>query len=351
MKTVLKILSIAGLMIVFTGCYTELATIERDDQIVSYDSDTLYDAGTTTINNHYYLDDEYRQSRLRLSFNYYYPSYSSRISAYYYSYFDDNYWGMYHRPSWYYDPWYSYNPYYGWCYYPAPVYYNPWNSYYPYYGYYQPYYSSPVYANTSSNASRPRTGGATRDPVPENRPRTNPMTPPSAGPAVTEGASAESRPVDAPRSGRENETPWWERIASERPTRNTDGEARPVGDESKPVRDTRAETPRGTNDRTPSGEARPAGRSGDDRPVNRPKSNDRPVRDDRPVQRPKPRTPAVTPPAKESPARGEARQAERPRESRQPSYTPPRQSTPPQAAPPRSSGSSSSNGNNGRKRD
>lgn len=351
MKSVLKYFASAVVIVSFAGCYTELSTIEHGDRDISYESDTTYDDDATTINNHYYLDDEYRQSRLRVSFNYYYPSYSSRISSYYYSYFNDYSWGMYHRPSWYYDPFYSYYPSNGWCYYPSPIY-DPWFPYYPPYVYYPVYYSSPVYANNPATPGRPRPGGSTRDPVPENRPRPNPTSSPVTGSAVSEHSPTESMPIATPRGGRDRETPWWDKISTERPSQNTDAEARPIDTENKPARDNRTTPSSGSDGVRHEGEARPVERPKDDRSVQTPPKKERPARDDKPVERPRKNTSTYTPPVKQSPPKQEARPVERPRESRKPSYTPPpRQSAAPQSAPSRSGSGSSSSGNNGRKRD
>ncbi len=347
MKSVLKIFLSAVSFISFSGCYTELATIERSEPSVVYESDTSYDNGTETINNHYYLDDEYRRSRLRVSFNYYYPYSSSWIGGYYNSYFNDYYWGMSYRPAWYYDPFYTVYPPYGWGYYP-PHWYGPWYPYYSPYVYYPSYY--PVaYGGTPSAPGRSRDGGATRDPLPENRPRPSSPGVPGSGTAVAEHAPADAEPATTPRGGRDSEIPWWEKVSNERPSRGNDSEARPADQDKKPVRDQRPADRETPNSRD---EARPAERPKDEQSVTPPVTKERPAREARPATRPKQRPPAYVPPGRQTPSTDEARPAERPRESRQPSYSPPpQQSVAPQSTPPRSSGGSAPSSGNGRKRD
>jgi len=354
MKSVLRLFVSAIVVFSLAGCYTELATVERQESDIAYDSDTSYDEGNTTINNHYYLDDDYRQSRLRVSFNYYYPTYSSWISSYYHSYFNDYYWGMSYRPSWYYDPFYTYYPPYGWCYYPSP-YYHPWYPYYPPIAYYPGYYSMPVYANNPATPNRPRTDGPTRDPQPEDRLRPIPGTTPTTEPPITSTdvrpTTGEARPIET--SGRKPEQPWWERLNTERPTKLAD-EARPIDNDkgNKPPRENVPGYNPPTLDRPNSdGEARPTEHPKNSQPTYTPPKNKRPGSEDRPVERPKRGEPKYSPPVKQSVPKDEARPVERPRETRQPSYNPPPQSTPPQSAPPRSSGGSSSSGGSGRKRD
>ncbi len=351
MKHVLNTLIVMIVVLPFIGCYTELVTVEQNDREYAYDSDTTSEGAATVINNNYYLDDSYRQSRMRVSFNYYYPTYSSWIGSYYNSYFNDYYWGMSYRPSWYYDPFYSYGyPYYG-CGYPSP-YYDPWYPYYHPVAYY-PVYNPPIYVINSGEANRTREGGGTRDlqndvrsrPIPgtSNAPVTATAVP-EQRPRVSDEAVSTGRPVRTP------ERPWWERVNAENGTRNS-GEARPV------------EVTKGG--RVPRDESAPANPPVTTRPS--------PNRDDRPIDRNKPNAPNVgtgtqerSPEARpvERPRRGEvrsstpkvssspsdeARPVQRPRESSRPSYTPAPQSAPPQSTPPRSSGGSSGGG--GRKRD
>lgn len=363
MKTVLRSTLTATALLLLAGCYTELATIEpgeHHERDYPYATDTVSENGNVTINNHYYLDDDYRRSRLRVSLNYYYPSYTSSIGAYYGSYFDDNYWGMYHRPSWYYDP---FSPWY--CppvYYPSP-YYDPWYPYYPpisyYPAYYPGYYSGTT--NTPIQPGRPRSDGPTRDPNSSDRPRPTSPNIPVAGPVTERPTVTEGRPVETTRPARQPETPWWEKLPNERPVRDPNGEARPT--EGRPVTRPSGEerpvgSPRPTNggngaeDRPvtttrpiPAPEGRPA-----ERPVGTTASPRPSVGEDRPVEQPKRPAPSYTPPPPSHRPSGndEARPAERPRESRQPSYTPAPHSAPPQSTPPRSSGGT---GNGGRRRD
>ncbi|NUN69324.1 MAG: hypothetical protein HUU02_06390 [Bacteroidetes bacterium] len=338
MRTVLLFLSAISVML--AGCYTELATLEPSDRTVYYESDTVTEGTATTINNHYYLDDEYRRSRLRVSFNYYYPSYSSWIGSYYYSYFNDPYWGMYHRPYWYHDPFA-----YGWCGWP---YYDPWYPYpvvyYPVYYPYPVYYGGPVTVASGTAPSRPRTDGPTRDPGRDERDR--PLATPVPTPVVTtNGGPVNEPPAERPRPARPPEKAWWEKEGDERPAET------PVNRPSRPTNTTRPSNvnePRrpaandpGTGEAAPRPMPRPA--------ANDPKTNDTPSR---PVGRPaapaqvdRPNdAPVYTPPAKKPTQRNDGETA-RPRESSRPSYTPPAQpSTPPQSAPPRNSGGSNGNG-------
>jgi hypothetical protein len=57
MKSVLRFFVVATVVAFFPGCYTELATTEQPDREYTTESDTSYENGNTTINNHYYLDD------------------------------------------------------------------------------------------------------------------------------------------------------------------------------------------------------------------------------------------------------------------------------------------------------
>jgi hypothetical protein len=350
MKHVLNTLLVMSAMLLFIGCYTELATVERNDREYAFDSDTTSEGGATIINNNYYLDDSYRQSRLRVSFNYYYPSYSSWIGAYYNSYFNDYYWGMSYRPSWYFDPFYSYGyPYYG-CVYPTP-YYDPWYPYYHPIAYY-PVYTPPIYVINPSVPGRTRDNGASRDQ--QTDVRTRPIPGSSAVP-VAEAATPEVRPrntdeaVSVGRNGRTPERAWWERVNAESGTRNT-GEARPV-DVTKEGRVPRDEA----SPSAPSSNTRP-GTVREDRPIDRNKPNAPNVGsgtqerqpEARPVERPRRGEVRNSTPAVSSSPSGEARPVQRPRESSRPSYTPAPQSAPPQSTPPRSSGGSSGGG---RKRD
>ncbi len=346
MKPGLMMMTAAVCVFVFSGCYTELATRETEDRDQSYASDTSTEAGNTTINNHYYLDDDYRRSRLRVSFNYYYPTYTSWISAYYHSYFDNYYWGMYHRPSWYYDPFYSS---YGWCYAPPP-YWDPWYPYpYPYPVYYPPvvyypvYYPSPVYNDRPVTTDRPRTDGPTRDPIPgRDRPTAgNPPSVPSTGP-ITVGRTGTWVPEGPkpPEGRRDTEKPWWEKVSETKTTRVAEGEERPAPPPATP------------------GETRrilPAERPVNNQPVRDqpryvpPKKAER--QDETAPERPKREEPRFTPPVKKNVPKEEPKSEERPRQPRQQHVSPPpQQQSPPAQSAPRSSGNSgSTSGNSGRR--
>lgn len=343
MRTVSS-LFLCGFALFTAGCYTELVTLEPSERAEYYTSDTVSEEGSTTINNHYYLDDEYRRSRLRVSFNYYYPSYSSWIGGYYNSYFNDPYWGMYHRPYWYHDPFMTI------CY--GSPYYDPWYPYYYPTVYYPVYYPYPVYYNgtvtvaTGNVPSRPRTDGPTRDPGADVRGRPLPTPVATPGTPADQGTVTEL-PAHGPRPVREPEKAWWEKDGTERPsitpvtrpTRPTNI-ARPsiVNEPRRPA----ANDPR-VDDAAPRPIRHPAAddpKTGDTpaRPVGRPTTMP-PAQVDRPSE-----TPAYTPPAKKPTQRNDGETA-RPRESSRPSYTPPSQpSTPPQSAPPRNSGGSAGNG-------
>jgi hypothetical protein len=342
MKHVLNTFIVMIVVLPFIGCYTELATVERNDREYAYDSDTTAEDGSTIINNNYYLDDSYRQSRMRVSFNYYYPTYSSWIGSYYNSYFNDYYWGMYHRPSWYYDPFYSpYYPSFGGCLYPSP-YYDPWYPFGPvvvYYPVYYPGYGNYGYGNNppivTADPGRPRTSGGTRDPQDDIRSRPIPGTTPAPVTATavpTERTRVADEPVISRPAGRTPETPWWEK--RDRGTRVSEG-TRP-NEGPKVDRGTR-EDERNTNAPVPNREVRPIERKKQVEP------------ESRPAEKPRREETRSTPPQKRSVPQDNARPAERQRESSRPSYTPAPQSAPPQSAPARGGGGSSSN--SGRRRD
>ncbi len=320
MKYVRNLLFVCSTVLLYSGCYTELATVEQTDRDYAYDTDTTYDESPTTITNHYYLDDDYRRSRLRASFHYYYPENTSWIGAYYNSYFNDPYWGM-RQWSWSYDPWYGYYP----AYYPSwhCLPYDPWHPYYPIV-YYPVYYPSPAYVSTQPvSPPRIRTGGASRDGNTSDI-RSRPIT---SMPTETQATSVrtgrvidkEAVPVPQESRKRNNEVSWWDRNKTEQPK-----EARPV------------ERPRNIRTQNPPEKANKG--NGEAVPVER---------------RREVRKPTYTPAQKPSTPNDEARSVERPRESRRQSYNPPaQQSTPSAPAPSRggsNSGSSSSSG--GRKRD
>ena len=324
MKSVLNSFLIVVTVLLFSGCYTELATVEQNDRDYASDSDTTYEEGSTTINNHYYLDDDYRRSRLRVSFHYYYPENTSWIGAYYNSYFNDPYWGM---RSWYwsYDPWYGYYPSY---YYPTwgcPPY-DPWYPYYHPVVYYPGYYSSPVYvSNQPANTPRIRTEGSSRD-ANATGIRSREIAPPSSETQVTtirtdRRNDKDVLPETTPVRKRGNEESWWERKDNEQVK-----EARPV---DKP-RDGRS--PRVSEKQS--------------------RGNEEPVSVEQPRSREVKKSTYVPP--KSSTPSGESKPADRPRESRRQSYNPPPQQSSPTSpsAPSRGggSGSSTSSSSGGRKR-
>ncbi len=235
MKNVMKkftFAAAAAAVISFSGCYTQMISDDRNyDDGYAY-SDTTNDGGNVAINNHYYLDDNYRRSRFRVSFNYYYPTFhSSWISSYFYSYYDDPYWGF---GSPYYNPWICY---------PSPWVYNPpywypphWYNPYPYWGYHHyPYwYYNPgplTYSPPINNDKRYRNDGPERiNPRGEAPQERAPITVGSPGISAPQNTDIGRRePIDerVPRETaqsverRGNETPWWERRAKE----NTDQRA------------------------------------------------------------------------------------------------------------------------------
>lgn len=170
-KSFFPLILIPSLTLLFSGCYTQLATVRDDvedrysyrtDDRTVEDDDTARAQGDCTT-----CDDDWYRSRYRFGFRYYYPSYSSFSFSTY--------------DPWYYDPWLcSYDPwvcgtpfvgrpywynwywagYYGGYY---PGYYG---GYYPY-GYYRyPYYPGVVVVSGGTTRTRDsgyrRTGGATR---------------------------------------------------------------------------------------------------------------------------------------------------------------------------------------------
>jgi hypothetical protein len=338
-----------------SGCYTQLVVDERSDNDDSYvESDTTNDGKNISINNHYYLDDNYRQSRFRMSFNYYYPSHGSWMADYYYSYFDDPYWGM-NRP-------YYYNP---WCYNPPPWAYNPfpyWYDDYYYYGYSHHYpggyypVASGMYVPGNDN-ERIRRGGSTRDPnaVRERNPisvasptgisKTETSAPRLREPVANGNPNDEAQPLSGKRV--REETPWWERSKREEsirqreanPNRSGDGnsDARPVEQDRRRRNEQPTYTPPAKTNGSGDTEARPVEQ-------NRRRRNDQPT---------------YTPPAKTNGSGGsEARPRER--ERRQSTYNAPQRRTQPSYSPtPRTenrshgesnSGGSRSGGNSGGER-
>lgn len=314
MKTVMRFLPLYVMAIViFSGCYTEFAAQEYDDDQSYTASDTSYDEeGNVTINNSYYLDDDYRRSRFRLSFNYYYPTYhSSWIASYYYSYYDDPYWGW-GSPYWYYDRW----PY--GCTYPPVVYwppiYDPWYPYphYPVVIYHPPYHDGPQYGYyPPSNPGRVRTGGSTRDIGERTRAVSSPSAPATtvvatgAAPTRQRTTVQEVAPVND--RGRDNRA-WWEKTNSRTEVKTRQRVTEKTARESKSVytpRESRKEETQSSK-------------------------------------------PAYNPP-KRSSSREEGKQTERPRESKR-SYSPPQSQQAPAQSSPRSSGGNSGSTSNGGER-
>ena len=139
MKTTYTILLTTGVVILLLallpGCYTQLATIQDEEQTgyAVQAPDTTYaqagaaeqypEAGETIINNYYYDD----WHPFHFGYNYYYPSYYWPSYAFSVAYADpwayDSYWA--------YDPWWCGTPYlgYGWGQYPGMYYYPPYAAY------------------------------------------------------------------------------------------------------------------------------------------------------------------------------------------------------------------------------
>lgn len=333
MKSVRNSLLVVFSVVLFSGCYTELATVERNDRDYAYDSDTTYEEGSTAINNHYYLDDDYRRSRLRTSFHYYYPENTSWIGGYYNSYFNDPYWGM-RQWSWRYDPWYGYYP----TYYPTwgcPPYYS-WNSYYPYGGYYPVYYPHPIYVNNTPAipGNKRRADGPSREGT-TVADRSRPIPDPSSSGTVvaTTPKMRESAPVDKvtpvtrPERTRD-ESPWWERTNNDGDRSSKDGSKRRDGETVKRNRDGQTMNPSSQN--KPNREVKPTERKRDDQRAYIPSSRGTDTK------------------------QSGSRPVERQRENRQPSYSPPQNRSPQPAAAPQSGGSNRSNdagSSSGKKRD
>lgn len=331
MKTAVKFLPLIVIFsgVAFSGCYTELATTDNDGDEYYANSDTTYDEnGNVVINNNYYLDDNYRRSRFRVSFNYYFPSYhSSWIASYYYSYYDEWYWGW-HRPWW----WYHYYPYYT-VIYPTPWWppiYDPWYPYwyYPAVVYYPPYYYPPYYGyNPPVTTGRVRTDGSTRDQRdPGERARPIPTTP-SPGTTVAAGGTEVRERIPTERATtineREREKPWWEKI----------GSAQQVEQRKRVV-----DEPRRSEERT-------------DRAATPPPVRVKPREDRKVEEGTKNETPRYHPPRRSTPQNDQP-PAERPRDERR-SYSPPQRQAPPPSSAPRSNGGGTSGtgqNNGGRKR-
>ena len=333
MKTVMTKISpllLFAAILIFSGCYTELTTREYEEPYYATDSDTSYTEEEITINNHYYLDDDYRRSRFKLSFNYYYPTYhSSWIGSYYSSYYDDYYWGL-NRPWW----WYHYPGYV--ILYPTPWWppiYDPWYPY-PYYppvAYYPTYYPYPSYPNTpGGNPGRIRDNGATRDntnPGERSRPvigvGATTGTEVATGvrirePLPTEAVTVKERPV--------NEVPWWERQKQDR--QRSESIVRPV---DRPV--IRQKEKRQT-----------------DAGANQPR-NEGTKPQVRPAEKKTRSVPESAAPTKRNDGESKSGKTQRPREERR-SYSPPPSQQSPASSAPRSgnSGSTGSTNSGGRKR-
>lgn len=329
MTTVMKKFSIVlfgTLALVLTGCYTQLATEEMTDR-ESYDnSDSSYEQENGTIADQYYLDDDYRQSRLRISFHYYYPSYrTSWIAGYYNSFYDDYYWGW-HRPLyWNYYPGYT-------VIYPSPWWppiYDPWYPYpyyYPsmaYYPYYYPYGSG---GYKTAAAGRIRDTGPTRD-TRDPSERIRPIQSPTTGTEVVSGGSTvRERPsveaVTPPEGNRtRNEVPWWEREKQER--RAVESSDRPAERSAvRPSEKRRIENGQGQN------------------------TTGRKPAQTRPAERRKVAPAESTTPSGNANGSKRNGQSTPPREERR-SYSPPQRQSSPPASAPRSNGGSTSSGNNG----
>lgn len=333
MKNVMRFVSLLSLAIVgaiFSGCYTEFAAQESYDSGSYVESDTTYDeSGNVTINNNYYLDDDYRRSRFRLSFNYYYPSYhSSWIASYYYSYYDKPYWGWGH-PYWYYDPW-------RWgCVYPV---YDPWWPYYPYphypvFVYYPVYYSPPIYVDNTPALPKHRADGPTHG-GPVMSDRSQPIAVSGGGTtAVTLPKKRDSAPEENPTTvtrpvKTREEAPWWEK--------NRTVNERPAGDNPKRR------------------EAENSVRSGDRQNVN-PQTQNRTGSEAKPIGKRREQQQVYTLPSRGNNDRQSGgSQPERRREYRQPSYSPPSNNSPaPSYSPPSGGGgrANGSGGSSGKRRD
>lgn len=356
MRTVAKRASsvLLGLgLLSLTGCYTQLATTEYESEETYVESDTLSEDGNVTINNNYYLDDDYRRSRFRLSFNYYYPTYhSSWLSGYFYSYYDDPYWGW-GRPGWWYPSYTVVTPWPWW-----PPYYDPWWPY-GYHPYYPPVVYYPIHhphhdgwgGGVASPPSRPRPTGPTRDPNdPGGRPRPLP-TDPGTGPITTGGGDRPRPPVaEVPPGGAINRPRPTEQVTHDVPETAPVTRPRP----SEPVKTVvpeerpREEKPWWVRDKEEKREREPSAR---------PASPSTPAPERR--QRVTDERPASPSPAKQPSARPAERRREttsepsappskpsRPREERR-TYSPPAPQSAPPASAPRSGGGSSSGSSSG----
>lgn len=153
MKKPMHVLVAAFLLsIVSAGCYTQLASREssRDDN----DNEEAYvssDTSGTQANCGYFGDDDYRQHRYSLSFNYYHPGRWAYYDGFYDPWIGDTwYWSMGWRPYvlYPYPTWYPYGSYYG-------------NNYYG--GYYNGGWSHGTFADGGRGVpNRPRFVGTTR---------------------------------------------------------------------------------------------------------------------------------------------------------------------------------------------
>ena len=218
--------AIVSMAMIFSGCYTQLATMdEGSDQADassyrSVESDTTVDtsSGTTVVNN-YFGDDAYREWRFRSTFLFYSPSY-----AYGDGWYDP--WGYEGYSYW--DPWYGFALYpgiywYGRNWYP-PYWYFPSHAYYGYRGGYHDFRGF-AYGD-SRQPGRIRTDGPSRGSE-GDRPRGTLGSPigsvPASGVAARTRSQGEGRAASAVSPGAHRqraETPWWVRLQNNQVANN-----------------------------------------------------------------------------------------------------------------------------------
>ena len=251
MNTITKLLGIPSLFaagLFFAGCYTQLQSMNDDEQ-ASGDENTVSSSDTTddSTSQAYFGDDGYRAWRFRTAFDYYSPSpYVWGASIAYDPWYDD-YWSPW-------DPWYVSGYWYPTLVYPYPYWYPRYGGYHYFGGYYGGYYGGGYgrgggFAHDGGFASgRRRLVGATRGddglyrqrggvrgssslPVASGTTtdRARPTAPPTASPA----------PATSRTRGRQ-EIPWWERMKSS--TNVASARTRVEGNRSSDAR----QLPRGT---------------------------------------------------------------------------------------------------------
>ncbi len=151
MKTKISLLFLAVLLLILSGCYTQIKMVDRQEpppesyQEPPADYEDYAYQDTAAADSEYYVDTEINN---------------------YYIYNTPGYWDPWYSPGWnlsfgfsmgWWDPYWAWNPYYPWysycCYYPYPYPYDPWWGY--------PYPVNPIYYGKRPFGRRTFTGPRT----------------------------------------------------------------------------------------------------------------------------------------------------------------------------------------------